>query len=92
MSEIKPTLMVLAAGMGSRYGGLKQLDGVGPCGETIMDFSIYDAVRAGFGRVVFVIRRDFADDFEAKVASRYRDQFEGRLGVEVVFQSVEALP
>lgn len=92
MSEIKPTLMVLAAGMGSRYGGLKQLDGVGPCGETIMDFSIYDAVRAGFGRVVFVIRKDFAEEFEAKVAGRYRDQFEGRLGVEVVFQSVEDLP
>ena len=56
---MKPTLFVLAAGMGSRYGGLKQLDGLGPNGETIMDYSIYDAIRSGFGKVVFVIRKDF---------------------------------
>ena len=55
---MKPTLFVLAAGMGSRYGGLKQLDGLGPNGETIMDYSIYDAIRGGFGKVVFVIRKD----------------------------------
>ena len=63
----KPTLFVLAAGMGSRYGGLKQLDGVGPHGETIMDYSIFDAKRAGFGKVVFVIRKDFEADFREKI-------------------------
>lgn len=85
---MKPTLFVLAAGMGSRYGGLKQLDGVGPSGETIMDYSIYDAIRAGFGKVVFVIRRDFETDFREKVLSKYRDH----IPVEVVFQSIDALP
>ena len=60
---MKPTLFVLAAGMGSRYGGLKQLDGLGPNGETIMDYSIFDAIRGGFGKVVFVIRKDFEADF-----------------------------
>ena len=60
---MKPTLFVMAAGMGSRYGGLKQMDGLGPNGETIIDYSIYDAIRVGFGKVVFVIRRDFAKDF-----------------------------
>ncbi len=85
---MKPTLFVLAAGMGSRYGGLKQLDGVGPSGETIMDYSIYDAIRAGFGKVVFVIRRDFEADFREKVLSKYRDH----IPVEVVFQSIDALP
>ncbi len=64
---MKPTLFVLAAGMGSRYGGLKQLDGVGPAGETIMDYSIYDAVNAGFGKLVFVIRKSFEDDFREKI-------------------------
>ena len=74
--------------MGSRYGGLKQLDGVGPSGETIMDYSIYDAIRAGFGKVVFVIRRDFETDVREKVLSKYRDH----IPVEVVFQSIDALP
>ena len=60
---MKPTLLLLAAGMGSRYGGLKQLDGLGPNGETIMDYSIYDAIQAGFGKIVFVIRKDFEDEF-----------------------------
>ena len=60
---MKPTLLLLAAGMGSRYGGLKQLDGLGPNGETIMDYSIYDAIQAGFGKIVFVIRKDFEDQF-----------------------------
>ena len=60
---MKPTLFLLAAGMGSRYGGLKQLDGLGPNGETIMDYSIYDAIRAGFGKLVFVIRKDFRTGF-----------------------------
>lgn len=85
---MKPTLFVLAAGMGSRYGGLKQLDGVGPHGETIMDYSIYDAIHAGFGRIVFVIRHDFEEEFRNKVLSRY----EGSIPVDVVFQSIDALP
>lgn len=85
---MKPTLFVLAAGMGSRYGGLKQLDGLGPNGETIMDYSIYDAIRGGFGKVVFVIRKDFEADFREKVLSKYEDH----IPVEVVFQSTDALP
>ncbi len=85
---MKPTLFVLAAGMGSRYGGLKQLDPLGPNGETIMDYSIYDAIRAGFGKVVFVIRKDFEQDFRDKILSKY----EGHIPVEVVFQSVDKLP
>ncbi len=85
---MKPTLFVLAAGMGSRYGGLKQLDGLGPHGETIMDYSIYDAIHAGFGKVVFVIRKDFEQDFRDKILSKY----EGHIPVEVVFQSLDALP
>ncbi len=85
---MKPTLLVLAAGMGSRYGGLKQLDGVGPSGQTIMDYSIYDAIRAGFGKVVFVIRKDFEKDFNEKILSKYR----GHIPVEVAFQSLDDLP
>ena len=85
---MKPTLLLLAAGMGSRYGGLKQLDGLGPNGETIMDYSIYDAIKAGFGKIVFVIRKDFEQDFREKVVSKYQ----GHLPVEVVFQSLEDLP
>lgn len=85
---MKPTLFLLAAGMGSRYGGLKQMDGLGPNGETIMDYSIYDAINAGFGKLVFVIRKDFEKDFREKVVSKY----EGHLPVEVVFQSLEDLP
>jgi dTDP-glucose pyrophosphorylase len=85
---VKPTLFVLAAGMGSRYGGLKQLDGVGPHGETIMDYSIYDAIQAGFGKVVFVIRRDFEQEFRDKVLSKYQ----GHIETCVVFQSIDALP
>ena len=85
---MKPTLFLLAAGMGSRYGGLKQLDGLGPNGETIMDYSIYDAINAGFGKLVFVIRKDFEQDFRDKILSKY----EGHVPVEVVFQSTDALP
>ena len=84
----KPTLVVLAAGMGSRYGGLKQVDPVGPHGETILDYSVFDAMRAGFGRVVFVIRRDIEQEFRSKVGSR----FEGRLPVDYAFQSLDDLP
>lgn len=85
---MKPTLFVLAAGMGSRYGGLKQLDGLGPHGETIMDYSIYDAIRSGFGKVVFVIRKDFEQDFKEIILSKY----EGHIPVATVFQSIDALP
>ncbi len=85
---MKPTLFVLAAGMGSRYGGLKQLDGLGPNGETIMDYSIYDAIRGGFGKVVFVIREDFEADFRDKILSKYQDH----IPVELVFQSLDSLP
>lgn len=85
---MKPTLLVLAAGMGSRYGGLKQLDPLGPNGETIMDYSIFDAIRSGFGKVVFVIRKDFEQDFRDRILSKY----EGHIPVEVVFQSIDKLP
>ncbi len=85
---MKPTLLVLAAGLGSRYGGLKQLDGLGPNGETIMDYSIYDAVKAGFGKVVFVIRKSFEEEFREKVTKKY----EHLLPVEVVFQELDNLP
>ncbi|MGN0237013.1 MAG: NDP-sugar synthase [Lepagella sp.] len=85
---MKPTLFILAAGMGSRYGGLKQLDGLGPSGETIMDYSVYDALRAGFGKIVFVIRHDFEQEFREKIISRY----EGHVPVEVVFQDLNNLP
>ena len=85
---MKPTLFVLAAGMGSRYGGLKQLDGLGPNGETIMDYSIFDAIRGGFGKLVFVIRKDFENDFRNKIISKY----ENHIPVELVFQSIDDLP
>ncbi len=85
---MKPTLFVLAAGMGSRYGGLKQLDGVGPSGETIMDYSIFDALRGGFGKVVFVIRKDFEPDFREKILCKY----ENHIPVELVFQAIDNLP
>lgn len=85
---MKPTLLILAAGMGSGYGGLKQMDPVGPSGETIMDYSVYDAAKAGFGKVVFVIRPDFAADFKAKLGSRYANT----LPVDYVFQEMGKLP
>ena len=85
---MKPTLFLLAAGMGSRYGGLKQLDKLGPHGETIMDYSIYDALNAGFGKLVFVIRKDFEEDFRNIVLSKY----EGHIPCELVFQALDALP
>jgi hypothetical protein len=85
---MKPTLFILAAGMGSRYGGLKQLDGLGPNGETIMDYSVFDALRAGFGKIVFVIRKDFEADFREKVLSKYADQVQ----CEVCFQSIDKVP
>ncbi len=85
---MKPTLLLLAAGMGSRYGGLKQLDGLGPNGETIMDYSIYDAIKAGFGKIVFVIRKDFEQDFREKILSKY----EGHIPAELCFQALDDLP
>jgi UTP-glucose-1-phosphate uridylyltransferase len=84
----KPTLMILAAGFGSRYGGLKQIDPVGPGGETIMDYSIYDAMQAGFDRVVFVIRRDIEEPFRKFIGSRY----EKKISVDYVFQELNHLP
>lgn len=86
---MKPTLVVLAAGMGSRYGSLKQMDGVGPNNEAIIDYSIYDAIRAGFGKVVFVIRHDFEKDFKEVFSS---DRFENKIEVEFVFQELDYLP
>lgn len=85
---MKPTLLVLAAGMGSRYGGLKQMDPMGPNGETVLDYSVYDAIRAGFGRVVFIIREDFADAFREGVGSRFADKVQ----VDYVFQNLHDLP
>lgn len=82
------TLVVLAAGMGSRYGGLKQIDPVGPSGETVLDYAVFDAVRSGFTRVVFVIRRDFEAIFREKIGARYA----GQIAVDYVFQSIDALP
>lgn len=86
---VKPTLLVLAAGMGSRYGSLKQMDGVGPNGEAIIDYSVYDAIRAGFGKVVFVIRHSFADDFRSVFNA---ERFGGRIEVEYVYQELDYLP
>ena len=85
---MKPTLFILAAGMGSRYGGLKQMDGLGPNGEAILDYSVFDALRAGFGKIVFVIRKDFEDDFRRVVLSKY----EGKVQCELCFQSVDKVP
>ena len=81
---MKPTLLILAAGMGSRYGGLKQVDGVGPRGEPIIEYSIYDAIRAGFGKVVFVIRKDIEPAFR----ETFGDKFEDKIKVEYAFQAV----
>ena len=84
----KQTLLVLAAGMGSRYGGLKQVDPMGPSGETLLDYSVFDAVRAGFDRVVFIIRRDIEEEFRERIGSRYK----GNVPVDYVFQQLDLLP
>ena len=86
---VKPALLVLAAGMGSRYGSLKQMDGVGPGGEAIIDYSVYDAIRAGFGKVVFVIRHSFAEEFREVFTPA---RFGGRIAVEYVYQELDMLP
>lgn len=83
---MKPTLLILAAGIGSRYGGLKQVDGIGPGGAAIIEYSIYDAIRAGFGKVVFVIRRDIEAAFKEKFANKFQDQIE----VRYVFQEIDS--
>ena len=83
---MQPTLLILAAGMASRYGSMKQTEGFGPSGETIMDYSIYDAIRAGFGKVVFIIRKDFAEDFRAI----FDPKLKGRIEVEYVYQEMDA--
>ncbi|MCA1963819.1 MAG: nucleotidyltransferase [Prosthecobacter sp.] len=85
---MKPTLLILAAGMGSRYGGLKQLDAMGPSGEVVLDYSVFDAIRAGFGKVVFVIRRDFEEQFRAQVGAKFGD----KIAVEYAFQDLNDLP
>ncbi|MBQ6064150.1 MAG: nucleotidyltransferase [Prevotella sp.] len=85
---MKPTLFLLAAGMGSRYGGLKQLDGLGPNGETIMDYSIYDAIQAGFGKIVWVIRKDFEEQFRTQILAKYED----KIPCELCFQALDSLP
>ncbi len=86
---VKPTLLVLAAGMGSRYGSLKQMDGVGPNNEAIIDYSVYDAIRAGFGKVVFVIRHSFAKEFQEVFSA---DRFGGKIAVDFAFQELDYLP
>ena len=88
---MKPTLLILAAGMGSRYGGLKQLDAIGPNGETIIDYSVYDAIRAGFGKAVFVIREHFANDFKAKVTDKFKDQIEVAFAYQEIDTPIEGL-
>ena len=85
---MKPTLVVMAAGMGSRYGGLKQIDPIGPTGEFVIDYSVFDALRAGFGKVVFVIRRDIEQAFKEAVEPHFR----GRLPVDYAFQALDAIP
>ena len=82
------TLLIMAAGMGSRYGGLKQLDSVGPNGETIIDYSVYDAIRAGFNKVIFIIRREFEKEFKSQITNKY----EGSIQVEFAFQELNNLP
>ena len=82
------TLLVMAAGMGSRYGGLKQLDAVGPNGETIIDFSVYDAIRSGYNKVVFIIREDFEQQFKEKISNKYND----KINIKIVYQDLEDLP
>ena len=85
---MKPTLLILAAGMGSRYGGLKQIEPIGPNGETILEYSVYDAIRSGFGKVVFVIRQSFAEEF----ITRFEPKLKGKIEVQYAFQEIDNLP
>ena len=82
------TLLVMAAGMGSRYGGLKQLDPVGPNNETIIDYSVYDAIRTGFNKVVFIVREEFRSDFEKQITSKYAD----KIRIEFAIQDLNDIP
>ena len=82
---MKPTLLILAAGMGSRYGGIKQMDAFGPAGETIIDYSIYDAINSGFGKIVFVIRKDFATAFK----ELFEAKLKGKIATEYVMQEMD---
>src|SRR3954467_1881620 len=81
-----PTLVILAAGMASRYGSMKQIQGFGPGGETIMDYSIYDAIRAGFGKVVFIIRKEYAADFK----EIFEPKLKSRIAIDYVYQEISA--
>lgn len=85
---MKPTLLILAAGLGSRYGSLKQMDKLGPSGETLLEYSVFDAIRAGFGKVVFVIRKDIENDFKESVLNKLK----GKVAVEYAFQELDVLP
>ena len=82
------SLLVMAAGMGSRYGGLKQLDSFGPNNETIIDYSVYDAIESGFEKIVFIIREEFSEDFKSKISNKFKD----RIDVEHVYQSLDQVP
>ena len=84
---MQPTLVILAAGMASRYGSMKQIESFGPSGETIMDYSIYDAIRAGFGKVVFIIREDFAENFKAI----FEPKLNGKIATDYVYQSLDSM-
>jgi CTP:molybdopterin cytidylyltransferase MocA len=81
---MQPTLLILAAGMASRYGSMKQMESFGPAGETIMDYSIYDAIRAGFKKVVFIIRKDFADNFK----QAFEPRLKGKIEIDYVYQEL----
>src|ERR1700755_857468 len=83
---MKPTLVILAAGMARRFGSMKQVESFGPGGETIMDYSIYDAIRAGFGKIVFIIREEFADNFKAI----FEPKLKGRIDTDYVYQSLNS--
>ena len=85
---MKPTLVIMAAGMGSRFGGLKQLTPVGPNGQMIIDYSIFDAIRAGFGKIVFVIKHEIEKDFRELIGDRIAE----KIAVEYVFQELDKLP
>jgi NDP-sugar pyrophosphorylase family protein len=85
---MKPTLLIMAAGMGSRYGGLKQIDPVGPSGEAIIEYSVYDAIQAGFGKVVFIIRKDIEEAFRESVGKK----FEGKIDIDYAFQELDDIP
>ena len=88
---MKPTLLILAAGMGSRYGGIKQMDAFGPSGETIIDYSIYDAIKSGFGKVVFIIRKDFAEEFKDIFEAKLKGRIATEATLTAIFKQIETL-